>query len=39
MYQGFADVYDRLMSDVNYEAWADFYLQMMKAFGIREGNR
>lgn len=37
MYQGFADVYDRLMSDVNYEAWADFYLQMMKAFGIREG--
>lgn len=37
MYQGFADVYDRLMADVNYEAWADFYIQMMSAFGIREG--
>ena len=37
MYQGFADVYDRLMSDVQYEAWADFYIRLMQAFGIRDG--
>ena len=37
MYTGFAEVYDELMGDVNYNAWADFYVQMMAAFGIREG--
>ena len=37
MYTGFAEVYDQLMNDVNYDAWADFYVRMMNAFGIREG--
>jgi SAM-dependent methyltransferase len=37
MYTGFAEVYDELMNDVNYEDWADFYCRMMEAFGIREG--
>ncbi len=37
MYTGFAEVYDQLMTNVNYDAWADFYVRMMAAFGIREG--
>lgn len=37
MYTGFAEVYDQLMGDVNYDAWADFYVRLMNAFGIREG--
>ena len=37
MYTGFAEIYDDLMTDVNYEAWADFYCKMMAGFGIRSG--
>jgi 2-polyprenyl-3-methyl-5-hydroxy-6-metoxy-1,4-benzoquinol methylase len=37
MYTAFAQVYDALMADVNYPAWADFYRQMMGLFSIREG--
>ena len=37
MYTAFAQVYDELMADVNYPAWADFYRQMMAQHGIREG--
>lgn len=37
MYTGFAEVYDQLMNDVNYNDWADFYVQIMNAFGIRGG--
>lgn len=37
MYTAFAQVYDALMADVNYAAWADFYRQMMAQHGIREG--
>lgn len=37
MYTGFAEVYDQLMGDVNYEGWADFYVRLMAACGIREG--
>ncbi len=37
MYTAFAEVYDALMADVNYPAWADFYRQMMAQHGIREG--
>lgn len=37
MYTGFAEVYDELMADVKYEEWADFYVKMMAAFGIRTG--
>lgn len=37
MYTGFAEVYDELMADVKYDVWADFYVSMMAAFGIRSG--
>ena len=37
MYASFSEVYDELMADVNYTAWADFYRQLMAAYGIREG--
>lgn len=37
MYTGFAEVYDQLMNDVNYEDWADYYVQLMNVFGIRDG--
>lgn len=37
MYTGFAEVYDELMGDVNYDAWADYYTQLMAAYGIRGG--
>lgn len=37
MYTGFAEVYDQLMTDVNYDAWAEFYIRLMEAYGIREG--
>ena len=30
MYAEFADIYDRLMSDVDYAAWADFYEHLFK---------
>ncbi|MBQ8082085.1 MAG: methyltransferase domain-containing protein [Clostridia bacterium] len=30
MYTDFASVYDRLMRDVPYQAWADFYLKLVK---------
>lgn len=39
MYQGFAEVYDELMSDVKYDTWAGFYAELMSAFGIRRGSR
>ena len=34
MYTGFAEVYDMLMNDVHYGAWADMYARMMTAYGI-----
>ncbi|NLB89890.1 MAG: class I SAM-dependent methyltransferase [Clostridiales bacterium] len=37
MYTAFAQVYDELMKDVNYIAWADFYGQMMAYYGLRSG--
>lgn len=37
MYTGFAEVYDQLMGDVDYNTWADYYAQLMAAFGIRSG--
>lgn len=37
MYTGFAEVYDQLMGDVNYDVWADYYVKLMAAFGIRSG--
>lgn len=37
MYTGFAEIYDRLMSDVDYEAWAEFYAKLLSHYGIRKG--
>ena len=37
MYQGFAEIYDDLMNDVNYENWADHYARLLSIYGIRGG--
>ena len=37
MYTSFAEVYDRLMDNVNYERWADFYAEMLHAGGVQGG--
>jgi SAM-dependent methyltransferase len=37
MYTGFAEVYDGLMSDVDYPAWAAFYTELLRRRGITGG--
>ena len=37
MYQGFAELYDELMNDVDYERWAEHYARLLSIFGIRGG--
>lgn len=37
MYTSFAEVYDQLMDNVNYERWADFYAQMLRSGGVENG--
>ena len=37
MYQDFAEIYDQLMSDVDYESWADYYTRLLSIYGIRSG--
>ena len=37
-YGKFAAVYDRLMADVNYDAWAGYLLALLKDGGIQPGN-
>lgn len=39
MYQDFAQVYDLLMRDVDYEAWAAFYREGLLARGLKEMDR
>lgn len=39
MYTSFAEVYDQLMDNVNYERWADFYTQMLNANGVGVGGK
>ena len=39
MYEGFAEIYDKLMADVKYDAWARYYAQLMTAFGIPVGSK
>ncbi len=36
MYGAFARVYDRLMADVDYDSWADFYHGILSASGVPE---
>ncbi len=37
MYQDFAEVYDQLMDNVDYDRWADFYVRLLSIYGVREG--
>lgn len=37
LYTAFATVYDRLMSDVDYPAWAGFYQTLLTLYGVRTG--
>ena len=37
MYQDFAEIYDALMNDVDYESWAEHYTRLLSIFGIRGG--
>ena len=37
MYQAFAELYDELMNDVDYESWADYYTRLLSIYGIRNG--
>jgi len=37
MYQDFAEIYDGLMNDVDYESWAEHYTRLLSIFGIRGG--
>lgn len=37
MYTEFSAIYDRLMRDVDYEAWARYYTRLLAARGIRSG--
>lgn len=38
MYGDFAAVYDRLMADVDYEAWAAYYQELLAARGVAQGD-
>jgi len=35
MYQEFAELYDQLMADVDYESWAEHYTRLLSIYGIR----
>lgn len=37
MYQDFAEVYDELMDNVDYEKWADYYVRLLSIYGVRDG--
>ena len=37
MYGGFAHLYDRLMTDVPYGAWVDYYFEIFRRFGCKTG--
>ena len=39
MYQEFAQVYDLLMESVDYKAWADHYLRLLRQAGVDAGSR
>ena len=38
MYTAFAAVYDRLMRDVDYEAWARHYARLLAGAHVHGGN-
>ena len=37
-YRGFAGIYDLLMDDFDYPAWADYYMQLIAQAGIQPQN-
>ena len=37
LYTAFASVYDRLMADVDYPAWAAYYQTLLTLYGLRAG--
>jgi ubiquinone/menaquinone biosynthesis C-methylase UbiE len=37
LYTAFASVYDRLMADVDYPAWASFYQGLLSLYGLHSG--
>ena len=37
MYQAFAELYDELMNDVDYEGWADYYTRLLSVYGVHSG--
>ena len=37
MYTSFAEVYDQLMDNVDYEGWADFYRELLRIGGVVSG--
>ena len=37
MYQDFAEIYDRLMDNVHYDSWADYYVRLLSIYGVRDG--
>ena len=37
MYQAFAELYDTLMSDVDYEGWAGYYTRLLSIYGVQNG--
>lgn len=39
MYTAFAQVYDRLMNEVDYEAWAEGYERLLSEQGVKQGAR
>ena len=39
MYTSFAEVYDQLMDNVNYDRWADFYRDMLRHHGVMQGGK
>ena len=39
MYTSFAEVYDQLMDNVNYDRWADFYRDMLWHNGVMQSSK
>ena len=37
MYQDFAEIYDQLMDNVDYESWANYYVRLLSIYGIKDG--
>ena len=39
MYTAFAEIYDELMADVDYAAWAGFYAELLRMYGVAPGGK